>query len=102
LDGGVDMTVAKTKVKKEAKEFPILTYPEKCTGCRTCQVMCSIRHLGEFNPLKSYITVTRDHGIRTTSLSFTSDCTWCGYCARFCPYGALILKKAANSKKEGE
>jgi ferredoxin len=95
------MTVAREKVKREGKEFPILVYPEKCTGCRTCQVMCSIRYLGEFNPLKSYIIVARDHGIRTTSLVFTDDCTWCGYCVRFCPYGALVLKKSAEFNKEG-
>ncbi len=96
------MTVAREKAKREAKEFPILVYPEKCTGCRTCQVMCSIRYLDEFNPFKSYIIVTRDHGIRTTSLDFTDDCTWCGYCARFCPYGALVLKKSVKFDEEGK
>ncbi|HEY78725.1 MAG TPA: hypothetical protein G4O09_06400 [Dehalococcoidia bacterium] len=96
------MAGAKTKVKKESREFPILVYPEKCAGCMTCQVMCSIRNLGELNPLKSYIRVNRDHGIRTTSLEFTEDCTWCGYCARFCNYGALVLKKLAKTENEGE
>lgn len=100
-DEGVDMTAAKTTVKKEANESPILAYPEKCTGCRTCQVMCSVRNLDEFNPLKSYILVTRDHGVRTTSIKFTDDCTRCGYCVRFCSYGALALKKAMKSDKEG-
>jgi len=95
------MTVAKTKAKRKSKEFPILVYPEKCTGCRTCQVRCSIRYLGEFNPFKSYIIVARDHGKRTTSLDFTDDCTWCGYCARFCSYGALVLKKSAKLENEG-
>jgi Fe-S-cluster-containing dehydrogenase component len=95
------MTAAGTKIKRDSKEFPILVYPEKCAGCRTCQVMCSIRNLGEFNPLKSYIIVTRDHGIRTTSINFTDDCVWCGYCARFCSYGAMVLKKAVKSDEEG-
>jgi ferredoxin len=96
------MAGVKTKAKKESREFPILVYPEKCAGCITCQVMCSVRHLGEFNPLKSYIRVIRDHGIRTTSLDFTEDCTWCGYCARFCNYGALVLKKSARLENEEE
>ena len=95
------MTPASIKIKRKGKEFPLLAYPEKCTGCRTCQVMCSIRYLDEFNPFKSYIIVTRDHGIRTTSLDFTDDCTGCGYCARFCSYGALVLKKSAGSGGEG-
>lgn len=92
------MTV-ETKSKREGKQFPILVYPEKCTGCRTCQVRCSIRELDEFNPFKSHIVITRDHGKRTTALNFTEDCTWCGYCARYCSYGALVLKKSAE--KEG-
>lgn len=81
--------------KRKGKECPILLYPEKCTGCRLCQLRCSIRQLGEFNPEKSYITVTRDHGIRTARLELTDDCTWCGYCTRFCNYGALELRKRA-------
>lgn len=95
------MTPAGKKVKREGKEFPLLVYPEKCTGCRTCQVMCSARLSGEFNPLKSYIKVVRDNGKRTTALEFTDNCTGCGYCARFCPYGALILKKSAGADREG-
>jgi len=83
--------------RKEA-ECPILVYPGKCTGCRTCQVRCSIRQIEEFNPMKSYIIIRREHGIRTTHIELTDDCTWCGYCARFCAYGALELKKSA--KKE--
>jgi len=98
----MDMMASGTKEKRDAKDFPMLVYPEKCTGCRTCQVMCSIRYLGEFNPLKSFIVVNRDHGKRTTSIDFTDDCTWCGYCARFCPYDALILKKPGKSDKEGK
>jgi Fe-S-cluster-containing dehydrogenase component len=95
------MIANKKKAKREGREFPILVYPEKCTGCRMCQVRCSIRYLGEFNPFKSYIIVARDHGKRTTSVDFTDDCTWCGYCARFCSYGALVLRKSVKSENEG-
>jgi Fe-S-cluster-containing dehydrogenase component len=95
------MIANKKKAKREGKEFPILVYPEKCTGCRMCQVRCSIRYLGEFNPFKSYIIVARDHGKRTVSVDFTDDCTWCGYCARFCSYGALVLRKSVKSENEG-
>jgi anaerobic carbon-monoxide dehydrogenase iron sulfur subunit len=90
-----------TKLVKTGNNFPMLVYPEKCTGCRTCQVMCSVRNTDEFNPLKSYITITRDHGKRTTAIEFTGDCTGCGYCARFCPYGALVLKKSIKSNQGG-
>ncbi len=79
--------------QRRGKECPILVYPQKCTGCRICQIRCSNKYSGEFNTSKSYIMVIRDHGTRTSYLGFTDDCTWCGYCAPFCPYGALELKK---------
>jgi ferredoxin len=91
----------RAKKAKKARECPILVYPEKCAGCRMCQVTCSIRYLDEFNPLRSFIVITRDHGARTSSIKFTDDCTWCGQCARFCNYGALILKQKAKSAEEG-
>lgn len=86
--------------RREGKEFPILVYPDKCTGCRICQLWCSFRYLGMFNPLKSYIVIGRDHGLRTSSIEVTEDCTWCGECARYCAWGALVLKKAVREKKE--
>ena len=32
---------------------------DKCTGCRTCEIVCSLTHSGECNPPKSRIHVTR-------------------------------------------
>lgn len=32
---------------------------QKCTGCRTCQLLCSLYHFGESNPSKSAIYVIR-------------------------------------------
>ena len=84
--------------KRKGKECPMLLYPERCTGCRICQIRCSVQEQGEFNPSKAYIVVTRDHGTRTSHLALTDDCTWCGYCVQFCTYGALELKEWA---KEG-
>ena len=84
--------------KRKGKECPILMYPEKCTGCKVCQIRCSIRELGEFNPNKAYIVINRDHGTRTSSMFLTDDCTWCGYCTRYCTYGALELKKSAKGE----
>jgi Fe-S-cluster-containing hydrogenase component 2 len=30
---------------------------KKCTGCRICELVCSLSHDGECNPLKSRIRV---------------------------------------------
>ena len=70
-------------------DLPIRIEADKCAGCRMCQVRCSILNLGEFNPFKSYITVTRDHAVRTSGLDFSGECTNCGQCIAVCNYGAL-------------
>ena len=34
--------------------------PEKCSGCRLCQMACSIRHLGVVNTGRSAIRIIKD------------------------------------------
>ncbi len=64
----------------------IITDQEKCTGCLSCQLICSYTYTGRFNPLRAYIRIDlRDSG----GISFTEDCTECGLCVEQCPYGAL-------------
>jgi len=39
----------------------ILIDSEKCTGCRTCEVICSLTHTkGEINPRRARVRVYRD------------------------------------------
>jgi len=33
---------------------------DKCTGCRQCELACSLARLGEFNPARSNIRVLRN------------------------------------------
>ena len=39
--------------------------PEKCTGCKVCELICSLHHENEINPMKSRIHVIswEDEGI---------------------------------------
>ena len=60
---------------------------EKCTACRTCQLVCSLSHDGECNPSLARIILHED-GLRMRA-EFTPDCDECARCARYCPYGAL-------------
>ena len=64
----------------------IAVVPEKCTGCRNCQLICSVEYTGSFNSLEAYINVEDVNGHR---ISFTEDCTSCGLCVDYCVYGAL-------------
>jgi ferredoxin len=59
----------------------------KCSGCRACQVACSLYQMGENNPKMARLVVVPrfpDPGtyeVRT--------CTQCGVCAYVCPVGAI-------------
>lgn len=61
----------------------------KCTGCGACELACSMKHVGEFDPSRSRIQV----------ISFDPDffrlpliCTQCfkPACAEICPTEAII------------
>ena len=61
---------------------------DKCTGCRSCELACSFRHFGEFNPAKSNIHVS----IFTENAFFLPMmCTQCDkpFCKEVCPTGAI-------------
>ncbi|MBE3572286.1 MAG: 4Fe-4S dicluster domain-containing protein, partial [Moorella humiferrea] len=101
----------------------LVTYPERCVGCRICEQWCSWKHEGQVNPTKSRIRVHRVHGkylnipvtcmqcskspciaaCREGALSKDSatgavivdeeKCIGCRRCVRACPYGAVAIDK---------
>lgn len=60
----------------------------KCTGCGACELQCSFRHHGEFNPLKSRIhkTIYLEQEVAIPVLCRQCEDPWC---ARICPAGAI-------------
>lgn len=60
---------------------------ERCTGCRTCQLVCSLSHDGECGPGPSRV-ILHAEGLRLRA-EFTPQCDECARCARYCPYGAM-------------
>jgi len=63
---------------------------EKCTGCRCCELACSLRNYGECNPTRARIYVVRSQldGVITT---IPITCQQCEdpLCVAMCPSGAL-------------
>ena len=72
-----------------AKKLAVI--PELCSGCRMCELVCSIRHFGVNNPKKSAVRVlvTYPHPV----LRMPIVCSQCRVpvCADACPVGALKL-----------
>ena len=62
--------------------------PSKCTGCRTCELVCSIRNEGVANPVLSRIQVMT---YKYAGVRVPMTCQQCEdpICRTVCPVGAL-------------
>ena len=63
--------------------------PERCTACRACELACSVKHYGEFNPNRSRIKVTI---FTEDAVYIPTACTQCegAWCAKICPTNAIL------------
>lgn len=103
----------------------IVCDPDKCTGCRMCELACSMVKEGAFAPLLSRIRNVRIEPVvqMTVSCQLCQDppcviacpqqalsqseetgvividedlCTGCGWCIEACPFGAIALNPATK------
>ena len=63
---------------------------EKCTGCRLCELACSVRNYGESNPVRARVYVVRDEseGLVGTVPVVCQQCVE-PLCVELCPATAL-------------
>lgn len=74
----------------------LVVNPDKCTGCRACELACSFQHYQEFNPHKSAIHVS----IFTLDAFFLPVyCAQCSdpACVAVCPSGAMHVDQIDGS-----
>lgn len=67
-------------------------FPEKCSGCRSCELVCPLVNDGELNPSKSRITVISFlEGSYSLPYNFPSTCKQCADapCMTVCPVDAI-------------
>ncbi|MCL5942843.1 MAG: 4Fe-4S dicluster domain-containing protein [Actinobacteria bacterium] len=90
-------------VRDEGREWVpeygrLLVEPEKCTGCRTCELFCSLRNFGEVNPARARIHVVRsqEDNIITTVPVVCQQCED-PLCMAMCPAGALSRNLETNA-----
>ena len=84
-------------VSTEKKKIEVLIKPEKCTGCRVCQLECSFKYYKVFNPSLANIQIleTPENGI-SYLISYTDECRNCGTCVKACVFGALEIEEGGQ------
>ena len=65
-----------------------------CSGCETCQLMCSLQNTGAFNPRKSRIKVVP----LSLGITIPVTCQQCedAWCRRACPEEAIVPDATLN------
>ena len=68
----------------------LLIKPEKCLGCRTCELVCSFGHNGAFNPSFANVSVL---AYEEAAISVPMMCMQCEEpcCMEVCPVGAISV-----------
>jgi Fe-S-cluster-containing hydrogenase component 2 len=71
--------------------------PDKCTGCRICELVCSAVKEGRFDQELSRIRVAQPSAARVTSIA----CRFCenAPCINACPRDALTLEETTQTIK---
>jgi NAD-dependent dihydropyrimidine dehydrogenase PreA subunit len=62
---------------------------DKCTGCRQCELSCSMQNYGEFNPRLAHIRIMKNKTMDIHLAVWGTGCVLCGKCVETCVPGAL-------------
>ena len=80
---------------------------DNCTGCKICELVCSMNSQNEYNPSKSYIKVLTNKDLDVNLPVLDVRCakgnSACGKCVEFCPTKCIrftTLKEAALIRKK--
>ena len=68
---------------------------QRCSGCRTCELLCAFAEFGEQNPRKAALKVRGE--FPAPGAYHLTLCTQCGVCADECPQGAIGLVESRSA-----
>ncbi len=88
---GAGVIAVRDEGDKHVVEYSrLVVEPERCTGCRNCELFCSLKNFGEVNPARARIHIVREHtdNIITTVPVVCRQCEE-ALCLEMCPAGAL-------------
>jgi len=72
-------------------QISLLIDPEKCTGCGTCEFVCSLKHVLECNPERSMIRALKFDRMGSYYVAIPVVCQQCErpVCMDVCPVNAI-------------
>jgi Fe-S-cluster-containing hydrogenase component 2 len=70
---------------------------DKCTGCRVCELICSMAKGGEYNPKRSFIRVMKNREMSVDIVTRDVRCDFCNQCVEWCLPGALKIVSLAEA-----
>lgn len=70
--------------------YKISIIPEFCTGCRLCEIICSLVKIGEVRPSMAKIEVV-NVGLGL-DIPILKGCDLCGECVPYCNTGAIKIE----------
>jgi len=72
-------------------EKVLIVDADRCTGCKVCELICSMEKYGEYNPEKSFIRVLRNDDLHINIPAITIACDFCGECVKWCFDEAITI-----------
>lgn len=78
-------------------EKVLIVNADQCTGCKVCELTCSMAKFGEFNPRKSYIKVLRNKLMDVNIVALSPKCDQCNQCVDACLPNAIYFVDMDNA-----
>ncbi|WP_370273485.1 4Fe-4S dicluster domain-containing protein [Methanosarcina sp. MSH10X1] len=74
----------------------LLIDTSRCTGCRSCEMACSLYHEGECSPVLSRIRIVKYEAL---GRNFPSACSQCSKprCLEACDHGAIRMNESTGA-----